>query len=96
VLTPKKIREYSFEDQLLALNVGFMARLHFNVLHVNKDFNSDVTKLLAETQTKAYEFQEKDAALEDRLSRVIMRAWDDGMVIGKYPYKINRVFIAIT
>jgi hypothetical protein len=27
VLTPEKIREYSFEDQLLAWNVGFMARL---------------------------------------------------------------------
>jgi type IV pilus assembly protein PilE len=28
VLTPERIREYSFEDQLPDLNVGFMARLH--------------------------------------------------------------------
>lgn len=66
------------------------------LLQVNKDFNADVTKLLAETQTKAYEFQEKAAALEDRLTRVIIRAPDDGMVIGMTVHTIGGVVRAAT
>lgn len=66
------------------------------ILQITKDFNADVTKLLAETQTKAYEFQEKAAALEDRLSRVVIRAPDDGMVIGMTVHTVGGVVRAAT
>jgi epimerase transport system membrane fusion protein len=46
---------------------------------------------LAETQTKAYDLQEKASALEDRLSRVVIRAPDDGMVIGMTVHTIGGV-----
>lgn len=51
------------------------------MLQINKDFNSDVVKQLAEVQTKAYDLQERTTALRDRLSRVVIRAPEDGMVI---------------
>ena len=46
---------------------------------------------MAETQTKAYDLQEKASALEDRLSRVVIRAPDDGMVIGMTVHTIGGV-----
>ena len=61
------------------------------ILQVNKDFNSDVVKELAEIQTKAYDLQERTAAMEDRLSRIIIRAPDDGMVIGMTVHTIGGV-----
>ena len=61
------------------------------ILQVNKDFNSDVVKQLAEIQTKTYDLQERTAALEDRLSRIVIRAPDDGMVIGMTVHTIGGV-----
>ena len=60
-------------------------------LQINKDFNSEVSKQLAEVQTKAYDLQERTAALKDRLSRVIIRAPDDGMVIGMTVHTVGGV-----
>jgi epimerase transport system membrane fusion protein len=61
------------------------------ILQIDKDFSADVTRQLAETQTKAYDLQEKVSALEDRLSRVVIRAPDDGMVIGMTVHTIGGV-----
>ncbi|WP_046787370.1 HlyD family type I secretion periplasmic adaptor subunit [Pseudomonas putida] len=52
------------------------------ILQINKDFQSEVSKQLSETQTKVYELQERTAALVDRLNRIVIRSPDDGMVIG--------------
>lgn len=61
------------------------------LLQVSKDFNSDVVKQLTEAQTKAYDLQERSSALEDRLNRVIIRAPDNGMVIGMTVHTIGGV-----
>ncbi|MEB0075945.1 HlyD family type I secretion periplasmic adaptor subunit [Pseudomonas sp. CCI3.2] len=61
------------------------------ILQINKDFNSDVVKQLADVQTKTYDLKERTAALEDRLSRVVIRAPDDGMVIGMTVHTIGGV-----
>ncbi|MBI6556894.1 HlyD family type I secretion periplasmic adaptor subunit [Pseudomonas veronii] len=61
------------------------------LLQVSKDFNSDVVKQLAEVQTKAYDLQERTSALEDRLNRVVIRAPDNGMVIGMTVHTIGGV-----
>lgn len=61
------------------------------ILQINKDFNSEVTKQLADVQTKAYDLQERTAALKDRLSRVVIRAPDDGMVIGMTVHTIGGI-----
>ncbi|MEB0091581.1 HlyD family type I secretion periplasmic adaptor subunit [Pseudomonas sp. CCI1.2] len=61
------------------------------ILQINKDFNSDVVKQLADVQTKTYDLKERTAALEDRLSRAVIRAPDDGMVIGMTVHTIGGV-----
>ena len=50
-----------------------------------------MVKQLAEIQTKAYDLQERTTALEDRLSRIVIRAPDDGMVIGMTVHTIGGV-----
>ncbi|MCS3472576.1 epimerase transport system membrane fusion protein [Pseudomonas sp. JUb42] len=66
------------------------------ILQRNKDFNSDVVKQLAETQTKVYDLQERVAAYQDRLSRVVIRAPDDGMVIGMTVHTVGGIVRAAT
>ena len=61
------------------------------ILQINKDFNSEVARDLAEIQTKAYDLQERTAALADRLSRIVIRAPDDGMVIGMTVHTVGGV-----
>jgi epimerase transport system membrane fusion protein len=66
------------------------------ILQVDKDFNSDVVKQLAEVQTKIYDLQEKASSLEDRLSHIVIRAPDAGMVIGMTVHTIGGVVRAAT
>ncbi|WP_097137352.1 MULTISPECIES: HlyD family type I secretion periplasmic adaptor subunit [unclassified Pseudomonas] len=66
------------------------------ILQVDKDFNSDVAKQLAEVQTKIFDLQEKTSALEDRLSRIVIRAPDAGMVIGMTVHTIGGVVRSAT
>lgn len=66
------------------------------ILQIDKDFNADVAKQLAEVQTRIYDLQEKASALEDRLSRIVIRAPDAGMVIGMTVHTIGGVVRAAT
>jgi len=66
------------------------------IVQLTKDFNSDVAKQLADTQTKVYDLQERTAANKDRLSRIVIRAPDDGMVIGMTVHTIGGIVRAAT
>ncbi|MGE7957489.1 HlyD family type I secretion periplasmic adaptor subunit [Pseudomonas sp. NPDC089530] len=66
------------------------------ILQIDKDFNADVAKQLAEVQTKIYDLQEKTSALEDRLSRIVIRAPEAGMVIGMTVHTVGGVVRAAT
>lgn len=61
------------------------------VLQIDKDFSSEVVKQLSEVQTKNYDLQESTSALADRLSRILIRAPDDGMVIGMTVHTVGGV-----
>ena len=61
------------------------------ILQIDKDFNADVVKQLAEVQTKSYDLQEKASALEDRLGHTVIRAPEAGMVIGMTVHTIGGV-----
>lgn len=61
------------------------------ILQVDKDFNADVAKQLAEVQTRMYDLQEKASALKDRLEHIVIRAPDAGMVIGMTVHTIGGV-----
>lgn len=66
------------------------------IVQIDKDFNADVAKQLAEVQTRMYDLQEKASALEDRLSRIVIRAPDAGMVIGMTVHTVGGVVRAAT
>ena len=66
------------------------------IVQLTKDFNSEVVKQLAEVQTKVYDLQERTAADNDRLSRTVIRAPDDGMVIGMTVHTVGGIVRAAT
>lgn len=66
------------------------------ILQLNKDFNAEVVSQLAEVQTKVFDLQEKKAALEDRLNRVVIRAPEDGMILGMKVHTIGGVISPAT
>lgn len=61
------------------------------ILQINKDFSSEVSKDLADLQAKVYDLQEKTAVLSDRLGRIVIRAPDDGMVIGMTVHTVGGI-----
>ncbi|HJR27735.1 MAG TPA: HlyD family type I secretion periplasmic adaptor subunit [Pseudomonas sp.] len=61
------------------------------ILQIDKDFSAEVVKELTEVQTRMYDLQEKTSALEDRLSRIVIRAPEAGMVIGMTVHTIGGV-----
>lgn len=68
-----------------------ISETELQVLQLNKDFNSEVVAQLSEIQTKVFDLREKMAALEDRLSRVVIRAPEDGMILGMKVHTIGGV-----
>ncbi|WP_046489741.1 HlyD family type I secretion periplasmic adaptor subunit [Pseudomonas veronii] len=61
------------------------------IVQLNKNFNSDVAKELSDVQAQVFDLQEKAAALEDRLSRIVIRAPEDGMVLDMKVHTIGGV-----
>ena len=61
------------------------------ILQIDKDFNAEVVKQLAEVQSKIYDLQERASALEDRLDHSVIRAPEAGMVIGMTVHTIGGV-----
>jgi epimerase transport system membrane fusion protein len=68
-----------------------ISETELQIVQLNKDFNSDVVAQLAETQTRVFDLQERLSALEERLRRIVIRAPDDGMIIGMKVHTIGGV-----
>lgn len=68
-----------------------ISETELQILQLNKDFNSEVVGQLSEVQTKVFDLQERMAALDDRLSRVVIRAPEDGMILGMKVHTIGGV-----
>ncbi len=68
-----------------------ISETELQILQLNKDFNSEVVSQLSEVQTKVFDLQERKAALEDRLSRIVIRAPEDGMILGMKVHTIGGV-----
>lgn len=66
------------------------------ILQLNKDFNAEVVGELAKVQTLAFDLYEKMSALEARLSRVVIRAPEDGMILGMTVHTIGGVISPAT
>ncbi|KUJ91915.1 MAG: type I secretion membrane fusion protein [Pseudomonas sp. 63_8] len=68
-----------------------ISETELQIVQLNKDFSSDVVAQLAETQTRVFDLQERLSALEERLKRIVIRAPDDGMIIGMKVHTIGGV-----
>lgn len=66
------------------------------VLQLNKDFNAEVAAQLAEVQTRSFDLEERMAALQARLERVVIRAPVDGMILGMTVHTVGGVVSAGT
>lgn len=61
------------------------------IVQLKKKFDSDVANELSDVQAKVFDLQEKEAALRDRLSRVVIRAPESGMVLDMKVHTIGGV-----
>jgi epimerase transport system membrane fusion protein len=61
------------------------------IIQLNQKFSSDVVKDLSDVQAQVFDLQEKSSALQDRLSRVVIRAPEDGMVLDMKVHTIGGV-----
>ncbi|AUA32252.1 HlyD family type I secretion periplasmic adaptor subunit [Pseudomonas sp. SGAir0191] len=66
------------------------------IVQLKKKFDSDVAKELSDVQAQVFDLQEKEAALRDRLSRVVIRAPESGMVLDMKVHTIGGVISAAT
>lgn len=68
-----------------------ISETELQIVQLNKDFSSEVVAAFAEVQTKVFDLRERMAALEDRLSRIVIRAPEDGMIIGMTVHTVGGV-----
>lgn len=68
-----------------------ISETELQIVQLNKKFNSDVVNELSDVQAKVFDLQEKAAALEDRLSRIVIRAPEDGMVLDMKVHTVGGV-----
>jgi epimerase transport system membrane fusion protein len=73
-----------------------ISETQLQILQLNKDFNSKVVNQLAEVQTQVFDLREKLSVLDDRLSRVVIRAPVDGMILGMTVHTIGGVISPAT
>ncbi len=73
-----------------------ISETELQILQLNKDFSADVVAQLAEVQTKVFDLQERMSALEDRLTRIVIRAPENGMIIGMTVHTVGGVISPAT
>ncbi|MDU8499569.1 HlyD family type I secretion periplasmic adaptor subunit [Pseudomonas syringae] len=73
-----------------------ISETELQIIQLNKNFSSDVAKELSDVQAKVFDLQETASALQDRLSRVVIRAPEDGMVLDMKVHTVGGVVSAGT
>ncbi|MBD8793251.1 HlyD family type I secretion periplasmic adaptor subunit [Pseudomonas syringae] len=68
-----------------------ISETELQIVQLNKKFNSDVVNELSDVQAKVFDLQEKASAIEDRLSRIVIRAPEDGMVLDMKVHTVGGV-----
>ncbi len=68
-----------------------ISETELQMVQLNKDFSSEVVGQLAEVQTRVFDLQERVSALQDRINRVIIRAPEDGMILGMKVHTVGGV-----
>ncbi len=68
-----------------------ISETELQMVQLNKDFSSEVVGQLAEVQTRVFDLQERVSALQDRSNRVVIRAPEDGMILGMKIHTVGGV-----
>jgi epimerase transport system membrane fusion protein len=66
------------------------------IVQLKKKFDADVAKELSDVQAQVFDLQEKESALRDRLSRIVIRAPESGMVLDMKVHTVGGVVSAAT
>ncbi|WP_416423044.1 HlyD family type I secretion periplasmic adaptor subunit [Pseudomonas sp. App30] len=61
------------------------------IVQLTKNFNSEVVKDLADVQSQVFDLQEKVSALKDKLTRIVIRAPEEGMVLDMKVHTVGGV-----
>ncbi|MFA1030437.1 HlyD family secretion protein [Pseudomonas syringae pv. helianthi] len=73
-----------------------ISETELQIIQLNKNFSSEVAKELSDVQAKVFDLQETATALQDRLSRSVIRAPEDGMVLDMKVHTVGGVVSAGT
>ncbi|MFR0675412.1 HlyD family type I secretion periplasmic adaptor subunit [Enterobacterales bacterium AW_CKDN230030176-1A_HGKHYDSX7] len=73
-----------------------ISETELQIVQLDKKFSADVADELAQVQAQVFDLQEKEAALQDRLSRIVIRAPETGMVLDMKVHTIGGVVQAAT
>lgn len=73
-----------------------ISETELQIVQLNKKFSSEVANDLSDVQAQVFDLQEKAAALSDRLSRIVIRAPESGMVLDMKVHTIGGVVKAAT
>nr|WP_314876131.1 HlyD family type I secretion periplasmic adaptor subunit [uncultured Pseudomonas sp.] len=73
-----------------------ISETELQIVQLKKKFDADVANELSDVQAQVFDLQEKEAALRDRLSRIVIRAPESGMVLDMKVHTIGGVVSAAT
>ena len=73
-----------------------VSETELQILQLDKKFSADVADELSQVQAQVFDLQEKEAALNDRLSRIVIRAPETGMVLDMKVHTVGGVVQAGT
>lgn len=73
-----------------------ISETELQIVQLDKKFNAEVADELAKVQAEVFDLQEKEAALNDRLSRIVIRAPESGMVLDMKVHTVGGVVQAAT
>ncbi|WP_438280335.1 HlyD family type I secretion periplasmic adaptor subunit [Pseudomonas alabamensis] len=73
-----------------------ISETELQIVQLDKKFNAEVADELSQVQAQVFDLQEKEAALQDRLSRIVIRAPESGMVLDMKVHTVGGVVQAAT
>ncbi|WP_434772253.1 HlyD family type I secretion periplasmic adaptor subunit [Pseudomonas entomophila] len=73
-----------------------ISETELQIVQLDKKFSADVADELSQVQAQVFDLQEKETALQDRLSRIVIRAPESGMVLDMKVHTIGGVVQAGT
>lgn len=73
-----------------------ISETELQIVQLDKKFSADVADELSQVQAQVFDLQEKETALQDRLSRIVIRAPESGMVLDMKVHTIGGVVQAAT